>query len=67
MDHKEVALKLLGDVVAAFAVLGSIVKLLPAIAAGFAIVWYLIQIYEKATNKSFADTGIGSLIRRLTK
>lgn len=38
-----------GDIVAGVAVVGSLVQLLPSIAALLAIVWYIIQIRESRT------------------
>ncbi len=38
-----------GDIVAGFAVVGSLVQLLPSIAALLAIAWYVIQIRESRT------------------
>lgn len=66
-DHREVALKLLGDVVAGAAVLGSIVKLLPAIAAGFAVLWYVVNLYEKFTGKAFSESKMAALFRKFIK
>ena len=63
-EHNEVALKLLRDVVAGFAVLGSIVKLLPAIAAGFAVLWYLVNLYEKTTGRNFSESKVGLWLRK---
>jgi hypothetical protein len=49
-----VALKTAGDVAAASVTVLTVIKVLPALAAGFAIVWYSVGLYEKVTGRQFS-------------
>ena len=48
-------LKSTGDVTAYSAVVGSLLGWLPAIAAGFTIIWLGMQMVEKITGKHFHE------------
>jgi hypothetical protein len=52
-----------GDIAAASTVIGTILQLLPPIAALFAICWYVIGGYEKVTGKPFSDSALAKRIR----
>ncbi len=43
------------DVIAIGGTIGALIGWLPAIAAGFTIVWTVIRIYETKTVKNFLD------------
>jgi len=47
-DHSE-TLKQAADAVSVVTVIGTLVEVLPAIAAGFTIVWTIIRIWETKT------------------
>lgn len=61
MDLEPNAQRMAADVMATGVVLASWAALLPAIAAGFAVLWYVIQIY------SWAEKRWQEKSRRLTK
>lgn len=63
MSLSEVA-KPAGDMVAATSVVGTILQLLPPVAALFGILWYSILFYEKLTGKLFKETKLAAWIRR---
>lgn len=48
-------LKHIADAVSVFALIGSLIKVLPAIAALFTIVWTGIRIYESDTVQSLLN------------
>jgi hypothetical protein len=48
--------KAIGDISALAVVISTIAKLLPPLAALFAIIWYCIGYYEKITGKSFSES-----------
>jgi hypothetical protein len=50
------ALKGVGDVAAASVTVLTVTKVIPAIAAVFAIVWYSVALYEKFTGKQFSES-----------
>lgn len=52
LDHNETA-KNVVDAFSVVTVIGTLAQVLPAIAAGFTIVWTLIRIYETKTVQSF--------------
>lgn len=57
MNHDVVAaVRSVGEVAAASVTLLTIFKLLPAITALLAIVWYSIGFVEKVTGKPFSET-----------
>jgi len=62
------AVKAAGEVAAASVTLLTVLKFLPAIAAGFAIIWYSVMIpvwmYEKITGKQFSDSELAKRLRR---
>lgn len=55
-DHQETAKNVM-DAVSVVTVIGTLAQVLPAIAAGFTIVWTVIRIYETKT--------IQNIIRRM--
>ena len=56
MDNHE-AEKNVMDAVGVVTVIGTLAQVLPAIAAGFTIVWTIIRIYETKTVQSFLKRG----------
>lgn len=56
MDNHEAAKNVL-DAVSVVTVIGTLAQVLPAIAAGFTIVWTIIRIYETKTVQSFLKRG----------
>lgn len=56
------ALKGAGDVAAASVTVLTIIKALPAIAAGFAIVWYSVGLYEKITGRQFSESWLARIL-----
>lgn len=60
---KAVALKA-ADISAISLTAGTIVKVLPPIAALFAIIWYAIGYYEKVTGNPFSNSKLARWIRR---
>jgi len=55
------AIKGVGDLMAASVTVLTVIKVLPAIAAGFAIVWYTVGLYEKFTGRQFSESHIARL------
>lgn len=55
--HISDATKHIVDMVSIVTVLGTLVEILPAIAAGLSIVWTLIRIYETATVQRWLGKG----------
>ena len=55
------ALKTVGDVAAASVTVLTVLKVLPAVAAGFAIVWYSEGLYEKVTGRQFSESWLSRL------
>lgn len=45
------------DAVSILTVLGTLVEMLPAIAAAFSIIWTAIRIYETDTVQGWLDSG----------
>lgn len=58
------ALKGVGDVAAASVTVLTILQLLPAFAAVFAIVWYSVGLYEKFTGKPFSESSLARFLTR---
>jgi hypothetical protein len=56
------ALKTAGDVAAASVTVLTVLKVLPAIAAGFAIVWYSVGLYEKFTGRQFSESRLARFL-----
>jgi len=56
IDSHEAA-KSVMDAVSVVTVIGTLAQVLPAIAAGFTIVWTIIRIYETKTVQSFLKRG----------
>jgi hypothetical protein len=56
MDNHEAAKNVM-DAVSVVTVIGTLAQVLPAIAAGFTIVWTIIRIYETKTVQSFLKRG----------
>jgi len=56
MDNHETAKNVM-DAVSVVTVIGTLAQVLPAIAAGFTIVWTVIRIYETKTVQSFLKRG----------
>jgi hypothetical protein len=44
------------DVIAASVTVLTIIKVLPAITAGLAAIWYLMGMYEKITGRAFSES-----------
>lgn len=57
-------LKGAGDVVAASVTVLTILKVLPAVAAAFAIVWYSVALYEKVTGNQFSESRLARWMTR---
>jgi len=57
-------IKTVGDVAAASVTVLTVLKLLPAIAAGFAILWYSIGFYEKITGREFSESKLSRWLTR---
>jgi len=64
MSLQELA-KPLGDVTAATVAVSTLLKLLPPIAALFAIIWYSVGLYEKITGRPFSESALARLLRRI--
>lgn len=63
MSNDAIAIvKQVGDVAAASVTVLTVFKLLPAIAAGFAIVWYSVALYEKITGKQFSESWLAKFL-----
>lgn len=58
------AIKTVGDVAAASVTVLTVIKVLPAIAAGFAIVWYSVGLYEKVTGIEFSKSRLARWLTR---
>jgi hypothetical protein len=58
------ALKGAGDVAAASVTVLTVLKVLPAIAAGFAILWYTVGLYEKFTGRQFSESRVARFLMR---
>ena len=58
------AIKTVGDVAAASVTVLTVIKVLPAIAAGFAIVWYWVGLYEKVTGREFSESRLARWLTR---
>jgi hypothetical protein len=56
------ALKTVGDVAAASVTVLTVLKVLPAVAAGFAIVWYSVGLYEKITGRQFSESWLARFL-----
>jgi hypothetical protein len=56
------ALKGVGDVAAASVTVLTVLKVLPAVAAGFAIVWYSVGLYEKITGRQFSESWLARFL-----
>ena len=52
-DHLSNSTKYVVDAVSMFTVLGTLVDFLPAVAAGFTIIWTGIRIWETDTVRNF--------------
>jgi hypothetical protein len=61
---KEQLVRNTGDAISALGVLGTIVKLLPAVAALASLVWTVMRIVEMLTGKAFHLTAIGKFLWR---
>jgi hypothetical protein len=57
-----VAVKTAGDVAAASVTVLTVLNVLPAIAAGFAIVWYSVGLYEKITGRQFSESWLARFL-----
>ena len=56
--------KPVGDVLAVSTVIGTLLQLLPHIAALFAIIWYSMGAYEKITGRPFSQSWVARKITR---
>ncbi len=56
--EQHTAMKTLGDVTAASAMVGAVFQWLPAIAALFTIIWTGTRLYEAFTGKNFSESWI---------
>lgn len=50
------------DVVAAGLTVLTIIKVLPAITAGLAAIWYVIGLYEKITGRAFSESWVARFL-----
>jgi hypothetical protein len=50
------------DVIAASVTVLTIIKVLPAITAGLAAIWYVIGLYEKVTGRPFSDSRLARFL-----
>jgi len=57
-------IKTVGDVAAASVTVLTVLKVLPAIAAGLAILWYLVGLYEKVTGREFSESKLARWLTR---
>lgn len=57
-------IKTVGDVAAASVTVLTVLKVLPAIAAGFVIIWHSIGFYEKITGREFSESRLARWITR---
>jgi hypothetical protein len=58
------ALKGAGDVAAASVTVLTVIKVIPAVAALFAIVWYSVGLYENITGRQFSDSRLPRFLTR---
>jgi hypothetical protein len=58
------AVKQVGDVAAASVTVLTVIKVLPAVAAGFAIIWYSVGLYEKVTGRQFSESWLARFLTR---
>ncbi|MFC5476565.1 hypothetical protein [Massilia suwonensis] len=58
------AVKQVGDVAAASVTVLTVIKVLPAVAAGFAIIWYSVGLYEKITGRQFSESWLARFLSR---
>jgi hypothetical protein len=58
------AVKQAGEVAAASVTVLTVFKLLPAITAVLAIIWYAVGFYEKITGKPFSETRFARFLSR---
>ena len=66
MNHEVVAAaRSAGEIVAASVTVLTIFKLLPAITAVLAIIWYSVGFVEKITGKPFSETRFAKFLVRL--
>jgi hypothetical protein len=56
------AVKQVGEVAAASVTVLTVFKLLPAITAVLAIIWYAVGFYEKITGKQFSDSRLAKFL-----
>jgi hypothetical protein len=52
-QHTQETVKVIGDTLSVFTVVGTLVNMLPSIAALFTIVWTALRIYESATVQGY--------------
>jgi len=53
-----------GEVAAAGVTVLTIFQVLPAVAAGFAILWYSVGFYEKITGRQFSESRLARFLSR---
>jgi hypothetical protein len=63
-SEAEVALRTTGDLAAASVTVLTVIKVLPAVAAGFAILWYSVALYEKITGRQFSESWLARFLSR---
>jgi hypothetical protein len=61
---KEHAVRNVGDAISAAGVVGTLIKVLPAIAAVVSLVWTVMRIVEMLTGKPFHLTRLGRWLGR---
>ena len=52
-QHTQDAVKVIGDTLSIFTVVGTLINMLPSIAALFTIVWTALRIYESKTVQDY--------------
>jgi hypothetical protein len=52
-QHTQETVKVIGDTLSIFTVVGTLINMLPSIAALFTIVWTALRIYESATVQGY--------------
>ena len=52
-QHTQETVKVIGDTLSIFTVVGTLIDMLPSIAALFTIVWTALRIYESATVQDY--------------
>ena len=57
-------MRAVAEATAAAAVIGAFAKIVPAIAACFAIAWYCVCLWESATGRRWRDRWRALLVRR---